>query len=143
MANQNNNTKKEEVKEEKVQEQNPENENKTNEQPAAESGKKDCFEIFGLEIRRAPKKEKGEKPQKQPKATKWGLGKTVAVTTAVVTVVGAAAKVAEVAINAFSGNGRCDDGNWDPNGYEQGRIEGEFRDIPAENSSCATESTNE
>lgn len=141
MANQNNTTKKEEVKAEEKQEQNPE-ENKTNEQPAAENGKKDCFEIFGLEIRKAPKKEKGEKPQKQPKATKWGLGKTVAVTTAVVTVVGAAAKVAEVAINAFSGNGRCD-GDWDPDGYgTQARIEGEFQDIPAENSSVS-ESTNE
>lgn len=131
MANQNNNTKKEEVVEEQKQEQIPENQEKKPEEKPAEKKEEKVVRIAGLEIRRAPKKQKEEKTsEKQPKA-KWGVGKAVAVATVGVTAVTGAVKVAGMVCNLLSGRGAGGDQTYEVPAYERQAIEGDYQDVPA------------
>lgn len=145
MANQNNNTKKVEDANEQKQEQNPVNQpEKQTEEP--KKGK--VVKILGYEIeaKKAPKKDKASKPEKQPNG-KWGLGKAVAVATVGVTAVGAAVKVATVVCDTITRRGACggNDQHYEIPAYEREAIEGNYQDVPAANadSSVSEANTNE
>ena len=129
MANQNNNKPKEEHVEEQKQDQNPVVQpEKQTEEP--KKGK--VVKIFGYEIeaKKAPKKAKEQKPEKQPNG-KWGLGKAVAVATVGVTAVGAAVKVATVVCDTIARRGTSGDQYYEIPAYEREAVEGDYQEIPA------------
>lgn len=132
-ANQNDTTKKEEVVEEQKQDQAPENQEVKPEEKPAETKKVEgkVVNILGLEIRKAPKKQKEEKTsEKQPKA-KWGLSKAVAVATVGVTAVTGAVKVVGMILDAKERNGAYGDQTYEVPAYESQAIEGNYQEIPA------------
>ena len=138
MSNKANNT--EEIKNqetEQTQEQTPvttEPKAAENQQPAEQNTEKEFKKVLFWEVRKAPKKEKESKDKtKEPKKDgKWGFGKAVAITTMAVTAIGAAVKVAGMALDKIYGNG---DSNYqyenEVPSYQQQAVEGQYQDVPA------------
>ena len=142
MSNKNNNqnTNVEEKKEEQ-QENAPVNEaEKTEAQKPAEQKDGEFKKFLCWEVRKAPKKNKASDEKTKPaKDGKWGLKKAATIAlvgvTTVTTLATAATKVAEKLIEAKYGNGDGGYSGEDGSSYEQQAIEGQYQEVPAENTS--------